>query len=60
MIKIENIKWLYGFRYGLGEFLVKPGRKTLNRLLNAAGEIVLEPQSKTRCIIDENTVALYI
>lgn len=59
MIKIENIQWLYGFRYGLGEFQVKQGRKTLNGLLNAAGEIVLEPQFKTLCIIDENTVALY-
>ncbi|WP_462373407.1 WG repeat-containing protein [Alistipes shahii] len=59
MIKIENIKRLYGFRYGLGEFQVKQGRKTLNGLLNAAGEIVLEPQPKTLCIIDENTVELY-
>lgn len=52
MIKIENTQWLYGFRYGLGEFQVKQGRKTLNGLLNAAREIILEPQPKTLCIIN--------
>lgn len=59
MIKIKNIQWLYGFHYGFGEFQVKQGRKTLNGLLNAAGEIVLEPQPHTLDILDKNTVTLY-
>ena len=48
MAKIENIRLLYCFVHGLGEFAIKHGRKTLYGLINTAGKIVLEPQPKTR------------
>ena len=59
MAKIENVKWLYGFIHGLGEFEIKHGRKTLYGLINTAGEIVLEPQPKGLHICDEKQVMLF-
>ena len=58
MAKIENIRHLFGFFHGLGEFLVNQGRRTLYGLINAAGEIVLHPQPKRLHILDERQVML--
>ena len=59
MAKIENIRWLDGFVHGLGEFAVNHGRRTLRGLINASGEIVLEPQPKLLHIRDEKQVMLF-
>ena len=59
MAKIENIRHLWGFDHGLGEFVVKQGRRMLYGLINTAGEIVLHPQPKRLLILDERQVMLW-
>ena len=44
MTKIGNITELWGFHDGLASFHIHKGRRTLEGMINTAGEIVVEPK----------------
>ena len=59
---MDDLIWLDGFKYGLGVFVVKKGRKEYCGIINSDGNIVIAPEyaasygrNTKLCIIDEQT-----